>query len=80
MVYDKIKASFSPSWARHVLSLEASQSHKDMSLGRLALTESLDAYRANLGDKPYGVKPIKPGAKFENRKRISPSHFPPLMW
>jgi len=63
MVYDKLKASLSPSLARHVLSLEAA--HKDLWLGRLALTESLDAYMANLADKPYGapVKPIKPGAK-----------------
>ena len=55
----------------HVLSLDAS--HKDLWLGRLALTESLDAYMANLADKPHGAL-IKLGAKFENGKRISPSH------
>jgi len=75
MVYDKIKASLSPLLAPHVLSLEAL--HKDLWLGRLALIESLDAYMANLADKPYGapIKPIKPVAKFENGKRTSPSHF-----
>ena len=75
MIYDKIKASLSPSLARHVLSLEAA--HKDLWLGRLALTESLDAYLANLADKSYGntVKPIKTGVKFENGKKNAPFHF-----
>jgi len=80
MVYDKLKPSLSPSLARHVLSLEAA--HKDLWLGRLALTESLDAYMANLADKPYDarVKPIKPGTKFETGKKISYPIFQPLMW
>jgi len=78
MIYDKIKASLSPSLARHVLSLEAA--HKDLWLGRLALTESLDAYLANLAYKSYGntVKPIKPGVKFDNGKENAPFHFQPL--
>ena len=56
MLYDRIRSSLSPSLARHVLSLEASQ--KDLCLGRLALTESLDAYMVNMTDKPLDV-PIK---------------------
>ena len=78
MIYDKIKASLSPSFARHILSFEAT--HKDLWLGKLALTESLDAYMANLADKSYGstVKPIKPGVKFDNGKKNPPFHFQPL--
>jgi len=48
MVYDKIKASLSPSLARRILSLEAARN--DLWLERLALTESFDAYMANLAD------------------------------
>ena len=75
MIYDKIKASLSPSLALHVLSLEAA--HKDLWLGRLALTESLDAYMANLADKSYGctVKPIKPGVRFDSGKKNPHSIF-----
>ena len=75
MIYDKIKASLSPSLARHVLSLEAA--HKDLWLGRIPLTESLDAYLANLADKSYGstVKSIKPGVKFDNGKEKCPIPF-----
>ena len=65
----------SPSFARHILSLEAA--HKDLWLGILTLTEFLDAYMANLADKSYGstVKPIKPGVKFDNGKKKPPFHF-----
>ena len=72
MIYDKIKASLSPSLARHVLSLEAA--HKDLWLGRLDLAESLDDM-ANLGDKSYGatVKLIRPGLNLiMGRKMLHP--------